>query len=232
MSLSPPQSTEPHRRGSNRALCPTCTIGLCKFFCTGPGLSPCGRRRWIQSHQTPKQTGTPTPATAKSGLFCQLNRCGAGRNPRKAALWVSKPPPRTPPQNQQRFWKTRSSPRVRPAPPVGSKPPQPRNHVAPYVAERVRSMPGRVDVARRGRPVALGRGGVGDDGRLPGMTGTHSDRWKAVGGEHRGVNITPPNLTLHTSTKNIFGGVLPIYSPAAPRWGNKAAPQHGFGPAP
>lgn len=49
-------------------------------------------------------------------------------------------------------------------------------------------MPGRVDVTRRGRPVALGRGGVGDDGRLPGMTGAHSDRWKAGG--KQGVNTS------------------------------------------
>lgn len=75
-------------------------------------------------------------------------------------------------------------------------------------------MPGRVDVARRGRPVALGRGSVGDDGRLPGMTGTHSDRWKARGG-NQGLNITPANLTPCKASdilpKKLFWGCLACF---------------------
>lgn len=68
--------------------------------------------------------------------------------------------------------------------------PPPRCPPQTYVAERVRPMPGRVDVTRRGRAVPFCRRRVGDDGRLPGVAGAHPDRCEA--GEAAGGQQHPP----------------------------------------
>lgn len=74
----------------------------------------------------PTEPGTlsPTPPPpAKNVLFWQPNRCGAGINPRKAALQVNKPSTPTPPQNQHHFWKWKTHSILSPSfpPPAAGK---------------------------------------------------------------------------------------------------------------
>lgn len=51
--------------------CPTCTMGLCKFFCTGPGLSPCSKKGTgdVETAGTPR--GHPAAPGCPLGLTLQ-----------------------------------------------------------------------------------------------------------------------------------------------------------------